>query len=72
MMGSLRNRSDEQCDVAEMDLAVCHVSPCRDSDTEDRNFSPVFLEGGGVVDLAITAMDQGWCMQAYTCQKRLR
>lgn len=44
----------------------------RDSDTEDRNFSPVFLDGGGVVDLAITAMDQGWCMQAYTCQKRLR
>jgi len=25
-----------------------------------------------VVDLAVTAMDQGWCMQAYTCQKRLR
>lgn len=50
---------------------ACAVSH-RDSDIEDRNFSPVFLEGGGVVDLAITAMDQGWCMQAYTCQKRLR
>jgi hypothetical protein len=44
---------------------------CRDSDSEDRNFSPVMLSGGGVTDLAITAMDQGWCMQAYTCQKRL-
>lgn len=43
----------------------------RDADSEDRNFSPVFLEGGGVVDLAVSAMDQGWCMQAYTCQKRL-
>lgn len=48
------------------------VLACRDSDTESRNFSPVFLEGGGVVDLAITAMDQGWCMQAYTCMQRLR
>jgi hypothetical protein len=47
------------------------VLPCRDSDSEDRNFSPVMLSGGGVTDLAITAMDQGWCMQAYTCQKRL-
>lgn len=53
-------------------MYVCHHACNRDSDTEDRNFSPVFLEGGGVVDLAITAMDQGWCMQAYTCQKRLR
>ena len=43
----------------------------RDDDSEDRNFSPVFLStGGGVVDLVVTAMDQGWCF-AYTCQKRL-
>lgn len=48
-----------------------HLTACRDSDSEDRNFSPVMLSGGGVTDLAITAMDQGWCMQAYTCQKRL-
>lgn len=46
------------------------VLESRDSDTEDRNFSPVFMESGGVRDLAITAMDQGWCF-GYTCQKRL-
>jgi hypothetical protein len=65
------------CTAAHTKIKLClpafllAVAACRDSDSEDRNFSPVMLSGGGVTDLAITAMDQGWCMQAYTCQKRL-
>jgi hypothetical protein len=46
------------------------VLESRDSDTEDRNFGPVFFNVSGVVDLVVAEMDQGWCF-AYTCQKRL-
>jgi hypothetical protein len=41
-----------------------------DGDSEDRNFSPVFVNVTGAVDLLITGMDHGWCF-GYTCQKRL-
>lgn len=46
------------------------VLESRDPDSEDRNFSPVFFNVSGVIDMVVTAMDQGWCF-AYTCQKRL-
>lgn len=32
--------------------------------------SPVFFNVSGSVDVAVSAMDHGWCF-AYTCQKRL-
>jgi hypothetical protein len=37
------------------------VLESRDSDTEDRNFSPVFFNVSGSVDLVITPFDHGWC-----------
>jgi hypothetical protein len=46
------------------------VLESRDGDSEDRNFSPVFFNVSGSVDVAVAAMDHGWCF-AYTCQKRL-
>lgn len=46
------------------------VLESRDPDSEDRNFSPVFFNVSGVVEVAVPAMDHGWCF-AYTCQKRL-
>lgn len=46
------------------------VLETRDSDSEDRNFSPVMFNVSGVVDLAVNAMDHGCCF-AYFCQKRL-
>ncbi|KAG2432951.1 hypothetical protein HXX76_008679 [Chlamydomonas incerta] len=46
------------------------VLESRDADTEDRNFGPVFFNVSGSIDMAVVAMDQGWCF-AYTCQKRL-
>ncbi|KAJ9506879.1 hypothetical protein QJQ45_028160, partial [Haematococcus lacustris] len=46
------------------------VLETRDGDSEDRNFSPVMFNTSSSVDLAVAAMDHGWCF-AYTCQKRL-
>ncbi len=46
------------------------VLESRDPDSEDRNFSPVFFNVSGSIEVAVPAMDHGWCF-AYTCQKRL-
>ncbi len=46
------------------------VLESRDPDSEDRNFSPVFVNVSGSIELLVSAMDHGWCF-AYTCQKRL-
>lgn len=46
------------------------VLESRDADSETRNFSPVFFNVSGVVDMAVPQCDQGWCF-TYGCQKRL-
>lgn len=33
----------------------------RDSDTEERNFSPVILGNGGQYDVFVPCLDNGWC-----------
>ena len=46
------------------------VFESRDPDTETRNFSPIFVNVSGSVDLIVTPFDHGWCF-AYSCQKRI-
>ncbi|KAG1658047.1 hypothetical protein FOA52_004206 [Chlamydomonas sp. UWO 241] len=46
------------------------VFESRDTDSETRNFAPVFVNVSGSVDLLVPAMDQSWCF-GYTCTKRI-
>ena len=51
-------------------ISFLSLSFLRDGDTETRNFSPVFFNVSGSVDVAVPGFDHGWCF-SYSCLKRV-